>query len=171
MNDDVVLTRKFDHLYDIIKTDTFLDMHALGGEIPFFITTFAPQQQVPVDSHISALKNKLNTHGVPVLELNLFDLCLDILRARHLLDKTIEMEPTVPKERLLNMLRMPLDVEHNLIPEIARRINSFDGKVVFLTGIGLVFPYIRSRRIRAIRMRSSGVIRICCSISHISASS
>ena len=141
------LVEKFDHLFQTIQTDSFLKMQALGGEIPFFITTFPPRQQIDVNRHLQFLVNKLKTRGISVLEINLFDICLDILHSRDLLQRILDVEPTFPKERFLKMIQAPLDIEHNVIPLIAKRLNEFGGQVVFLTGIGLVFPFIRSHTV------------------------
>jgi hypothetical protein len=73
------IVKKFEHLYKVISDEDFLHMKKLGGEIPFFIAAFDPKQQIEVDRAIRSLKNKLETNGIPVLELNLYDIALELL--------------------------------------------------------------------------------------------
>ena len=70
------IAKKFDHLYHVISTEEFLRMESLGGEIPFFISAFDTKQQNEVDKAIKGLKNKLELNGIPVLELNLYDIAM-----------------------------------------------------------------------------------------------
>lgn len=141
------LDKKFARLYDIVSQNSFLAMESLGGEIPFYVSTYNPKQQIEAEKHIKALKNRLETSGIPVLEINLYHLCLDMLRGRGILDKLLEKEPGMNKERFVKSLQAPLDIEKNLIPAIAERYKAGEYKLVFLTGVGLVFPYIRSHTV------------------------
>ncbi len=141
------LDSKFEHLFQIVKRESFLKMEALGGEIPFYISAYVPRQQVEVDKHIRALKNRLNNAGAEVLEINLYELCLDVLERRGLLEKILATETNMAKERFKKAIKAPLDIEGNIIPEIGKLVNSIDCKVVFLTGLGLVYPYVRSHTI------------------------
>ena len=57
------------------------------------------------------------------------------------------MEQDISKEQLKELLQNVLDSEAHLIPEISRVLdkNLFD--ILFITGIGEVFPYIRSHNV------------------------
>ena len=74
-------------------------------------------------------------------------LSINILEERGILNKVIERENKIPKEKFVEVLQGPLDIETNLIPHIADIINNSDCKIVFLTGIGLVYPFIRSHTV------------------------
>ena len=73
------IVKKFEHLYKVISNLEFLRMESLGGEIPFFIAAYDPKQELEVKDAIKRLMNKLGTSGVPVLEINLYDLVCEIL--------------------------------------------------------------------------------------------
>ena len=51
------------------------------------------------------------------------------------------------KDGLLELLQNVLDIKTHLIPAIAERLAQTDYDVLFLTGIGEVFPYIRSHNV------------------------
>ena len=93
------------------------------------------------------LVNRLEQAGVRILEINLYDLSVDILKEREIWDQILEMEETVSKEELLELLQGVLDPEAHLIPEIAVRLANTEFDVLFLSGVGEVFPYIRSHNV------------------------
>jgi hypothetical protein len=48
---------------------------------------------------------------------------------------------------LKELLQSVLDSEHHLIPAIAEKMHNEDFDVMFITGVGEVFPYIRSHTV------------------------
>lgn len=57
------------------------------------------------------------------------------------------MEDSVSKEQLKELLQGVLDPEAHLVPAIAAKLASTDFEVFFLSGVGEVFPYIRSHNV------------------------
>ena len=141
------IVKKFEHLYQVISNKEFLGMESLGGEIPFFIAAFDPKQQIEVDRAIRSLKNKLETNGIPVLELNLYDIALELLNDELGEGEIFELEKTMDKTEFKEALQSILDINEVLVPKIKNKIDASSAKVYFLTGIGLVFPYLRSHNI------------------------
>jgi hypothetical protein len=141
------IVKKFEHLYQVISNQEFLRMESLGGEIPFFIAAFDPKQQIEVDRAIRSLKNKLETNGIPVLELNLYDIALELLNEELGEGEIFELEKTMDKKEFKEALQSILDINEVLIPKIKGMIDAASAKVYFLTGIGLVFPFIRSHNV------------------------
>ena len=89
-----------------------------------------------------------------MLEVNLYDLTIDLLKAREGGDEGVSLwkqiravESDVEKDSLLELLQGVLDVKEHLIPAIGERIALADYDVLFLSGIGEVFPYIRSHNV------------------------
>ncbi|MFW6351597.1 MAG: hypothetical protein ACOC2E_04365 [Bacteroidota bacterium] len=73
------ISQKFKHLYNVISSEDFLQKKSLGGEIPFFISTFHIPDLEETEKAISGLKNKLESNGINVLELNLYNISMDII--------------------------------------------------------------------------------------------
>ena len=46
------IAQKFKHLLTVIQMKKFLQMEALGGEIPFFISTYNPIQELEISKAI-----------------------------------------------------------------------------------------------------------------------
>ncbi len=141
------LNEKFEKLFNNIQKESFLSMQALGGEIPFYIVPYNPSQENDVINEIKRLKDRLTHRGISVLEINLYQLSLDILSERGILEKLLEKETTLTKAQLFKTLQGALDSETRLVPAIATQVKDIRSHMVFLTGIGQVFPYIRSHTI------------------------
>jgi len=141
------IVKKFEHLYNVISNDEFLRMESLGGEIPFFISTFDPKQKVEVDKAIHNLQNKLENNGIPVLELNLYNIAIELLNEELGEGEIFELEKSMDKKEFKEALQSTLDINEVFIPKIKNMIDASSAKVYFLTGIGLVFPFIRSHNV------------------------
>ncbi len=138
---------KFDKLFSNLKKESFLSMSALGGEIPFYIVPYNPTQENDIVSKTKQLKDRLSLAGISVYEINLFDLALDMLEDRGVLDKIVAKESSLSKAKLFKTLQGVLDSETKLIPQIEKLAKENPSGMIFLTGIGQVFPYIRSHTI------------------------
>ena len=141
------IAKKYEHLMTVIQMDKFLKMEALGGEIPFFISTYIPEQENEVEKAIKGLKNKLETRGIQVLELNLYDIAMKLLNEQLGEGEIFELEKQMDKDEFKNALQSVLDINEVLMPEIRQIINSHSAQVYFLTGLGHVYPFIRSHNV------------------------
>ena len=137
----------FDHLLNLISSDHFLQKLGLGNEIPFFICPFPPRKTKEMDRIRTQLRNTLEQQGIPILDINLYDLAIEILTERNLWDRIIETERSVSKDQLKELLQGVLDSERHLVPAIAAKMAQSEFKVMFLSGVGEVFPYIRSHNV------------------------
>lgn len=135
------------HLFNVISSERFLKKQGLGNELPFFICPYDPGKAVEAGKRIGILKKMLAGAGVAVLEINLYDLCLDILKEDDQLEELIAIEAATPKAETLDYLRAALSPERHLAPAIRARIAAEPHDVLFVTGVGEVFPYIRSHTV------------------------
>jgi hypothetical protein len=141
------ITTKFTHLYNVISSNSFLNKEALGGEIPFFISAYNAKQELKVNESIKLLINKLESSGINVLEINLYDIVCEILEDKGGMERMFQVEKVKSKEKFLRALQSTLNIHQVLMPKIKEKIDAANAKVYFLTDIGKVFPYIRSHNI------------------------
>ncbi|WP_036488136.1 DUF1788 domain-containing protein [Myxosarcina sp. GI1] len=141
------LKRRFRHLETVISSDRFLKKQGLGNEVPFFICPYKPQESIEMERLRKSLCNKLAKQGVSVLEINLYDLSIELLQQRGIWEKVFDREKAVSKDQLKELLQGVLDPEKYLIPAIADKMSNAEFQVMFLCGVGEVFPYIRSHNI------------------------
>lgn len=141
------IRRQFDHIFKVVSNGGFLRKEALGGEIPFFIAAYPAKEEIKVRDEIRMLKNKLSTKGIEVLEINLFDLVCEILEEKGGVERMFRVEKAKGSEKFLRALQSSLNIHEVLLPKIKQLIEESNAQVYFLTGIGLVFPYIRSHTV------------------------
>ena len=138
---------RFEHLLAVISGQRFLNKQGLGNEVPFFLCAYDPVQGVEMARMQRQLIKTLAERGIPVLEINLYDLCVEILKRRNLWDRILEMEPGIEKDQLKELLQGPLDPERHLIPAIAEKMQAAEFSVMFIIGVGEVYPWIRSHTV------------------------
>jgi len=143
----LTIPERFDHLLKLISSERFLKMQGLGNEVPFFICPFSPKEAVQMEQMTHQLANRLVQQGVQVLEINLYDLAIELLRERGIWERVLAIEETVDKAHFKELLQGVLDPETHMVPAIAKRMKARPFDVLFITGVGPVFPYIRSHNV------------------------
>lgn len=156
------LAVRFDHLLGVISSQRFLEMTGLNNDLPFYICEFKAAEAFEIQRLQRQLANKLSGlaipclqgRGVRVLEINLYDLTVELLQARpgseegcSLWDEILAAEPSMEKDALLEVLQNVLDIKDHLIPAVGERLQQHEHDVLILSGIGEVFPYIRSHNV------------------------
>lgn len=156
------LATRFEHLVNVISGERFLQMRGLNNDLPFYICEFRAGEAMDMERLRRQLINTLGSvaisclggRGVKVLDINLYDLCVDLLQAREgssegsrLWDDILAVESDVEKDGLLELLQNVLGIEEYLIPAIGKRLHQAEFDVLFLSGIGEVFPFIRSHNV------------------------
>ncbi len=122
-------------------------MEGLGNEVPFFICPFPPEDAETMGKLGKNLIKQLALKGISVLKINLYDLSIELLQERGIWEQILETEQELSKDELKELLQGVLDPENHLIPAIAEKMAQVDFDVMFITGVGEVFPYIRSHTV------------------------
>jgi hypothetical protein len=138
---------RLQHLFAVISGERFLKKQGLGNEVPFFICPFKPEETIEMERLRRQLINRLEQSGIRILEINLYDLSVEILQERGIWSQVLEVEQTVSKEEFRELLQGVLDPETHLVPAIAAKLEKVEYDVLFICGVGEVFPYIRSHNI------------------------
>jgi hypothetical protein len=140
-----LITERLDLLEARLKEPDFLRGAGLGNEVNFHIFDYPPELEPVVIGHLSKLKKSLLSHDIRVLHLDLFDLILEELAARNLLEKSFTLEETKGSQALLNALKNVLLPEK--IVDRIRLARSSEHDLVWLTGVGAAFPLLRSHTV------------------------
>lgn len=144
---DENISQTFANLYEVIRSERFLERRGLGNELPFFISAYHPTLEDQVDAAVAALATRLSNQGVPVLALNLYDLTVELLQTRGVWPRLLEREPMISKDQFLQTLLNVTAPKDQLVPLIAAKLAASPCRVLLLTGVGLVFPYLRSHSV------------------------
>ncbi|MGM0609007.1 MAG: DUF1788 domain-containing protein [Candidatus Muiribacteriota bacterium] len=141
------ISKRFEHILEVTSSQRFLKMESLNNEVPFFICPYKAEDAVEMEKLQRQLINKLLQSGINVLDINLYDISIDILKRNGDWDWYLKEEQNMTKEELKEDLQSILDVETVLVPEIKEIVDSRQHDLVFMSGIGEVYPYIRSHNI------------------------
>lgn len=119
----------------------------LGGELPLFI------QQIPVSkqSELKYQANRLVSHlakqGKKAIVIDLFCLSIKILDKEGVLQTLLEEEKELDSDTILSTLDSILDIKEVVIPRINDVIKDNELDFVLITGVGRVYPFLRSHSI------------------------
>lgn len=155
--------KEFEHVFEVMSQPSFLHMSGLGGEQPFYICDYPASSEPEVRECINALVSRLQTtkysDGSPaprILRIDLFDSVCEFLRHRGVLNRVIDLEQRLHtqiaadpmQDRFLDLLiGMVNATTNNLYDFLAecyeQAFEDGEADIVFLTGIGAVYPYVR----------------------------
>jgi hypothetical protein len=136
-----------EHLFKVVTSQRFLTKQGLGNEVPFFICPYPAEEGLSMVDDRLDLVTRITHAGIAILDLSLYDLSLGILEERGILKQILEIEQESNKGEIRELLQSVLDPEANLIPKIGDAIEAKPHDVIFLSGVGEVYPYIRSHSV------------------------
>ena len=144
------LDERLSEAESIIRQPSFLENKGLGNEVGYYVFDYPAEQELIVRNRIADMKAKYNVSGnsFQIIEYDLYDMVIDILIEKGYLEKCFEFEKRKGFERITksvgNMLRISAD-DSLIVQRI--RDNTPDRCVVFLTGVGTIYPILRSHKI------------------------
>ena len=115
-NQTTDLETLFESIYNTLLSPEF--GKNLGGELPLFIQPVPSEKQLDVESQIRRLSTRLQKKGIVSVSINLYDLCMDILRESDVLDAILEQEQDIEREDIISTLDSVLDIKSVIIPKI-----------------------------------------------------
>ena len=138
---------RFEHLLAVISSQRFIRMEGIGKEVPFFVVPYCATEHLEIEKIQGQLINKLKHKGIRILAVNLYDVTKELMEQHGDWEHWIEHESTTPKDELLEALENLTDAETKLAPAIAAKMEQAEFDVMFISGVGEVFPFIRSHTV------------------------
>jgi hypothetical protein len=141
---------RLDEILPIITDKRFRENKGLGNEIGYYIFDYDPEDEIIVREHIKFLKQKINNEGMDfsIREIDLYEIMIEILAEKGYLKKVFEMEKKKGTDAILKPIKntLRLTQKNDLVVEYIReRVQEND--IIFLTGVGKIWPIIRSHTI------------------------
>lgn len=142
------LTERLNAICARIVSDEFLCGSGIGNEIAFYIFDYPPEEELRVRRHIEFLMEHIPKQkpGLQVKHVNLFDLVVDYLKSRNLLERCVTMQREKGDERLLQALKPVLDAE-KIADAFAKVADPERHDLVLVSGVGSVWPMLRSHNL------------------------
>jgi hypothetical protein len=139
------LQARLNQILPRITAKDFLSGGGIGNEIAFYIFDYPPEEELVVREHVRFLLEHAAKAkpGLKVAHVNLFDLVLDYLRSRNLLDRSLQMQRDKGNEALMKALRAALH-ENKLAQAFGEAARPKENDLVLVSGVGSVWPLLRS---------------------------
>jgi hypothetical protein len=133
-----------DEIEKLISTDAFISMAFAGAEIPNYILPYPADKQTEYNRMAQNLKEKLILKGIHVININMYDEEISILQnnSSGTLEDYLEADD-LTKDDLFEDFSNILDINSVFAPHIADLIDGSGAKMVFFSGIGEAYPFIR----------------------------
>ncbi|HLR92428.1 MAG TPA: DUF1788 domain-containing protein [Atopostipes sp.] len=140
------INERLDKIQEKIKEDKFIKGRGLGNEISFYIFDYHPRYELIVRDHIKSLKRIFSRerYNRKILEVDLYNMLLSLAKKQRIYDMIFDIEKNQGKDALFTALNN-FAIPEIFLSEIENQIN--DHNVVFITGVGKIYPFVRSHTI------------------------
>ena len=81
------------------------------------------------------------------MSIDLYDLCVTLLEEEDVLETILEEEKNLEQGDIVSTIDSILDIKSVVIPRISEMISEQNPDFAFITGVGRVYPFIRSHGI------------------------
>ncbi|NTO38598.1 DUF1788 domain-containing protein [Enterococcus faecium] len=137
-------------LNEVIQKEDFLLNRGLGNEVGYYIFDYDPKDELIVRDYSNDISGTSVGDNYEVKVYNLYVIMLEYLEKRGFTEKAIKMEERRGLQKLVEsigrLLKMDLPEEENVFFEYVDA-HTPEKSVVFLTGIGELYPLIRAHSI------------------------
>lgn len=146
------LSDDFGRLREKIRSVSFQENQGLSNEIGYYIFDYRPQDELVVRNEVAEIARTSTraTIGADVLVIDVFDLVMSIIDEWGYTESFEELERTNGMSEVIKQANNILEMNEDqtvIVKKIQERIQGRDHLILFLTGIGKIFPVIRAHKI------------------------
>ena len=138
---------RLDALKDRLNNEAFLSNRGLSNEVGLYIFAYRPSEEMVIRYYVEDLLSRQAHDALPyrVIHYDLYDIMLEICREKRILERIPQMEAQRGQQFILKQIQKLAP------PEAYVEHMKYDGHqygdIVLITGVGRVFPYMRSHNI------------------------
>jgi hypothetical protein len=143
----LTLQQRLNTLPSALRDPQLLSNRGIGNEIGFYIFDYDSECEPVVQQYLPKLIAKLcqSPNPLEVVEINLYNLLLNILMERNLLQKVFDLEASQGSRNLKSRVA-PMVRSEQMVAQIQKQlVEEYD--LVLLTGVGASYPLVRSHTI------------------------
>lgn len=141
---------RLDKIWDRISDEDFLANRGVANEVRYYVFDYEPCDELIIRDKVAALKkqNNVDADGFQIVEYDLYEIIIGILEEKGYLEKCIQFEEQKGMDYVYKAITKMLKLtgDGNLIVNHILN-NTPKNSVVFLTGVGKVFPFVRSHNV------------------------
>lgn len=146
------IEKRLVQLEQTFSEPNFLDNKGLGNEVGYYVFDYPPREELKVREGILTMREKFQSgaYGFTLLVFDLYDIVMDLLEQegyRTMCEDFEEDKGFYEITSAINeMLRMEEDnCQNQLLAHIKENIT--EKSIIILTGVGKIFPLLRSHKI------------------------
>lgn len=141
------IIERLNDLQEIILGSDFTSKKGLGGEIGFYIFDYDAADELIVRQAIPDLiqYSQKRNESLKFQVFDLYEMMIAFFEKRGYIEKNIKMEQQKSSEELFSVMRKALKIATNrdvFVQTIREELEP--GAIVFITGIGKIYPILRS---------------------------
>ena len=137
------IKQELDRIRARISDPNFLANKGLSNEVGIHVFTYAPQHELIVRNYIERLV-KTPSDDFRIIERDMYKILLEILEDKRVLGTVPGLEEKKGKDYLLAQLQK-IATQEAFLAKMKNEPHQ-RGDVLFLTGVGKVYPFMRSHK-------------------------
>jgi len=139
---------RLNKIIDRLISDELLKNKGVGNEIGFYIFDYPPEYELEMRDHIQFILQQLSKKkpNLKFIHINLFELIINYLKKRKLLDRVLQTQLQKKNEALLKDLKGPLDAKR-IAKAFVEKAQPDENDLVLLSGVGNAYPLLRSHNL------------------------
>jgi Domain of unknown function (DUF1788) len=140
------LNKRLDQIIPKIKEDKFIEGRGLGNEISFYVFDYEPEHELIVRDYIEYIKHEFadEDSNRKIIEFDLYKMMIEIAKEKRIFERIFQIEEKQGKEALFRAMTNFAKPEI-FLKKIKEQLQ--DHNVVLLTGVGKIYPFVRSHTI------------------------
>jgi hypothetical protein len=137
------IKQELDKIIVRISDTAFLANKGLSNEVGIHVFNYKPENELIVRNYISRLVNT-PSDKFKIIECDMYNIFIDILTEKRVLNNIARLEEKKGKDYLLAQLQKVATPDAFLAK--MKYEPQKNGDVLFLTGVGKVYPFMRSHK-------------------------
>lgn len=141
---------RIDELKEKLLDPKILTNQGLGNEVGFYIFDYKPEDELIVRNSLPSVKRYVERESpeVKIQVFDLYDIVIEFFENKGYMDKNFKLEEKRGTYPLFDTMQkaLRLATNHDFIVQYIRD-NMDEDAMIFLTGVGKVFPIVRSHSV------------------------
>lgn len=138
------IKQRLDQIKPRILEKGFLENEGLSNEVGIYIFQYDPKDELIVQAYVQKIVEGSNPQ-FKIVKQDLYELFLRILEEKRVLPAISDMERKKGKDFLLQQLQKIASPKEFL--DRMKKVEIEKGNVLFLTGVGQVYPFMRAHKV------------------------
>lgn len=145
------IKQELDKIKVRISDPNFLANKGLANEVGIHVFKYAPQHELIVRDYIERLVN-MSSNEFRIIERDMYKILLEILKENRVLDAVPSLEEKKGKDYLLDKI-LNIATPEAFLEKMIYNPHQY-GDVIFLTGVGKVYPFMRAHKMLEIMQKA-----------------